>query len=216
LGRDVLSRMLYGAQISLTTGLVSVIVGSVLGVLVGLVAGYFGGWLDIVCMGVVDVLLGFRTYLLAILIVAILGASQFNLMVAIGLATFPQVARLIRSEVLSVKQRDFVDAAYSLGAGNGRIMFKHVLPQVVSPLVVVATFNFALAVTVESSLSFLGLGPPPPAPTWGMMIADGRKFILSSPLLPAIPGFAIMLTVLAFNMLGDTIRDVLDPRLRGR
>ncbi|MCL4368206.1 MAG: ABC transporter permease [Actinobacteria bacterium] len=215
-GRDVLSRMLFGAQISLSTGLVSVIVGSVLGVLAGVVAAFYGGWIEIVTMAAVDVLMGFRSYLLAILIVAILGTSEINLMVAIGLATFPQVARLIRSEVLSVKRRDFVDAARSLGATDGRIMLRHVLPQVVSPLVVVATFNFALAVTVESSLSFLGLGPPPPTPTWGLMIAEGRQYILSTPWLPAIPGVAIMLTVLAFNMLGDAMRDVLDPRLRNQ
>jgi ABC-type dipeptide/oligopeptide/nickel transport system permease subunit len=150
------------------------------------------------------------------MIMAILGTSQLNLMLAIGFATFPEITRLVRSEVLSVKRREFVEAARALGAGNRRIMFLHVFPQVVAPLLVVATFNFGTAITVESALSFLGLGSPPPTPSWGLMISDGRKFILSAPWLPAIPGVAIMLTVLAFNLLGDTIRDVLDPRLRGR
>lgn len=216
LGRDLLSRILFGARISLTTGLVSVSLGSALGTLVGLTAAYYGGWIEMALMAVIDVLLGFRTYLLAIMIMAILGTSQLNLMLAIGFATFPEITRLIRSEALSVRQRDFVEAARTLGAGNGRIMFRHVFPQVVAPLLVVATFNFGTAITVESALSFLGLGSPPPTPAWGLMISDGRKFILSAPWLPAIPGFAIMLTVLAFNLLGDTIRDLLDPRLRGR
>ena len=215
-GRDLLSRILYGARISLTTGLVSVSLGSALGTLVGLTAAYYGGWIELALMAAIDVLLGFRTYLLAIMIMAILGTSQLNLMIAIGVATFPEITRLIRSEALSVRQRDFVEAARALGAGNGRIMFRHVFPQVVAPLLVVATFNFGTAITVESALSFLGLGSPPPTPSWGLMISEGRKFILSTPWLPAIPGFAIMLTVLAFNLLGDTIRDLLDPRLRRR
>jgi peptide/nickel transport system permease protein len=215
-GRDVLSRILYGGRISLITGIGSVAIGVVLGVVIGLVAGYRGGWFEMGLMAVIDVLLGFRTYLLAIMVVAILGPSTFNMLLAIGVAMFPEVARITRAEVLSVKQREFVTAARASGLGHLRIMLRHVAPQILAPLVVVATFNIANAIIVEASLSFLGLGPPPPTPAWGLMISEGRRFILGEPWLPAIPGVAIMLTVLAFNLLGDTLRDVQDPRLRRR
>ena len=215
-GRDVLSRLLHGGRISLVTGVGSVAIGLVLGVLIGLVAGYRGGWFEMGLMAVIDVLLGFRTYLLAIMVVAILGPSTFNMLLAIGVAMFPEIARITRAEVLSVKQREFVTAARAGGLGHIRIMVRHVAPQILAPLMVVATFNIANAIIVEASLSFLGLGPPPPAPAWGLMISEGRRFILGEPWLPAIPGVAIMLTVLAFNLLGDTLRDVQDPRLRRR
>jgi len=211
-GRDVLTRLLYGARISLFTGFVSVSIGLILGTSVGLLAGYFGGKIDTVLMAVMDVLLGFKTYLLAILVVAILGTSLFNLTVAIGIATFPQFARMVRSEVLSVRSREFVEAARALGASSLILMGRHVLPQVIGPTVVMATFFVATAIVVESSLSFLGLGPPPPTPSWGLMISEGQRFILDNAWLPSIPGVAIMLVVLAFNLLGDALRDVLDPR----
>lgn len=214
LGRDVLTRLLFGARISLFTGFMSVGIGLALGTLVGLTAGFFGGRVDTVLMAIMDVLLGFRTYLLAILVVAILGTSLVNLTVAIGIAAFPQFARMVRSEVLSIRSRDFVEAARALGASNFVLMFRHVLPQAIGPTVVMATFFIATAIVVESSLSFLGLGPPPPTPSWGLMINEGRRFILGSAWLPAIPGVAIMLLVLAFNLLGDALRDVLDPRTR--
>jgi peptide/nickel transport system permease protein len=215
-GRDVLSRILFGGRISLITGIGSVAIGVILGVVIGLVAGYRGGWFEMGLMSVIDVLLGFRTYLLAIMVVAILGPSTFNMLLAIGVAMFPEVARITRAEVLSVKQREFVTAARASGLGHLRIMLRHVAPQILAPLMVVATFNIANAIIVEASLSFLGLGPPPPTPAWGLMISEGRRFILGEPWLPAIPGVAIMLTVLAFNLLGDTLRDVQDPRLRRR
>jgi peptide/nickel transport system permease protein len=215
-GRDTLSRLLFGARISLTTGVGAVGIGAVLGVVFGLVAGYRGGWLEMVMMAIIDVLLGFRTYLLAIMVVAILGPSTSNMLIAIGLAMFPEIARITRAEVLSVKRRDFVTAAVAGGAAHLRIMFRHVAPQVLAPLIVVATFNIANAIIVEASLSFLGLGPSPPTPAWGLMISDGRRFILGNPWVPAIPGFAIMLTVLAFNLLGDALRDVQDPRSKRR
>jgi ABC-type dipeptide/oligopeptide/nickel transport system permease subunit len=215
-GRDVLSRILFGGRISLVTGVGSVAIGVVLGVVVGLLAGYRGGWFEMGLMAVVDVLLGFRTYLLAIMVVAILGPSTVNMLLAIGVAMFPEVARITRAEVLSVKQREFVTAARASGLGHLRIMLRHVAPQILAPLMVVATFNIANAIIVEASLSFLGLGPPPPTPAWGLMISEGRRFILGEPWLPAIPGVAIMLTVLAFNLLGDNLRDVQDPRLRRR
>lgn len=213
-GRDVFTRLLYGARISLFTGFVSVGIGLLLGTVVGLVAGFFGGKIDTILMAVMDVLLGFKTYLLAILVVAILGTSLFNLTLAIGVATFPQFARMVRSEVLSVRSREFVEAARALGASSVALIARHVLPQVVGPTVVMATFFIATAIVVESSLSFLGLGPPPPTPSWGMMINEGQRFILDNAWLPAIPGVAIMLVVLAFNLLGDALRDVLDPRTR--
>ncbi|HEX7002942.1 MAG TPA: ABC transporter permease [Trueperaceae bacterium] len=213
LGRDVLTRLLYGARISLFTGFVSVGIGLLLGMIVGLTAGYFGGRTDNALMSMMDVLLGFRTYLLAILVVAILGTSLFNLTIAIGTATFPQFARMVRSEVLSVRSRDFVEAARALGARDVVLIGRHVFPQVLGPTVVMATFFVATAIVIESSLSFLGLGPPPPTPSWGLMINEGRRYILDDAWLPAIPGFAIMLVVLAFNLLGDALRDVLDPRI---
>lgn len=213
LGRDVLTRLLYGARISLFTGFVSVGIGLLLGMIVGLTAGYFGGRTDNALMSMMDVLLGFRTYLLAILVVAILGTSLFNLTIAIGIATFPQFARMVRSEVLSVRSRDFVEAARALGARDVVLIGRHVFPQVLGPTVVMATFFVATAIVIESSLSFLGLGPPPPTPSWGLMINEGRRYILDDAWLPAIPGFAIMLVVLAFNLLGDALRDVLDPRI---
>lgn len=215
-GRDVLSRILHGGRISLITGIGSVIIGVVLGVVVGLTAGYRGGWFEMGLMAVIDVLLGFRTYLLAIMVVAILGPSTINMLLAIGIAMFPEIARITRAEVLSVKQREFITAARAGGLGHIRIMIRHVAPQILAPLLVVATFNIANAIIVEASLSFLGLGPPPPTPSWGLMISEGRRFILGESWLPAIPGVAIMLTVLAFNLLGDTLRDVQDPRLRRR
>jgi peptide/nickel transport system permease protein len=215
-GRDVLSRLLHGSRVSLATGVGAVGIGAVIGVIYGLVAAYWGGWLEMAMMAVIDVLLGFRTYLLAIMVVAILGPSTTNMLVAIGLAMFPEIARITRSEVLSVKEREFVTAALASGASHLRILFRHVAPQILAPLMVVATFNIANAIIVEASLSFLGLGPSPPTPAWGLMIAEGRRFILGDAWLPAIPGFAIMLTVLAFNTLGDALRDHWDPRSRLR
>ena len=215
-GRDVFSRILYGGRISLRIGILSVFIGVLLGITVGVTAGYFGGWYEMVAMALIDVLLGFRTYLLAIMVVAILGASLFNMTLAIGIAMFPEIARIIRAEVLSYKRREFVEAARAVGANHLRVMFKHIMPQVMAPLIVIATFNVANAIIVEASLSFLGLGPAPPTPAWGLMISEGRKHILGDPWLPAIPGFAIMLTVLSFNLLGDTVRDIHDPRLKGR
>jgi peptide/nickel transport system permease protein len=213
LGRDLFTRLLYGARISLVAGVGSVLIGTFLGTIVGTVAGYYGGRLDSWIMAANDVFLGFRTYLLAILVVAVLGTSLINLTVAIGLALFPQLTRLIRAEVLSVRNREFAEAARALGAQDVSILARHILPQTISPVVVAATFYIATAIVVESSLSFLGLGPAPPTPSWGLMISDGLRYLLGNYWLAIIPGTAIMITVLAFNLLGDALRDVLDPRL---
>lgn len=212
LGRDVLSRVLFGARISLGNGFLAVALSVALGLPIGLIAGYAGGRLERFLMSAMDVLLGFRTYLLAILVVAILGPDLINVTIAIGVSMFPGTARLVRGEVLAVKEREFVDAARAIGATDWRIMVRHIWPNIMAPLVVLVTFNVASAVTVESALSFLQLGPPPPTPAWGLMISEGRRYILSAAWLPAIPGAAIMLTVLAFNLLGDALQDVLDPR----
>lgn len=194
-GRDILSRIIHGGRIPLHRCRRR---GDRLADRrdLGLVAGYKGGWLGMLMMAIIDVLLGFRTYLLAIMVVAILGPSTVNMLIAIGLAMFPEIARITRAEVLSVKERDFVTAAFAGGANHVRILFRHVAPQILAPLIVVATFNIANAIIVEASLSFLGLGPAPPTPAWGLMISEGRRFILGDPWIPAIPGFAIMLTVL--------------------
>lgn len=213
-GRDLLTRLVYGARISLASGVGAVLLGMIIGGLIGTLAGFYGGKVDTVLMAANDVFLGFRTYLLAILVVAILGTSILNLTVAIGLALFPQFSRLIRAEVLSVRNREFTEAARALGAGDLKILWKHVLPQTLSPMMVAATFYIATAIVVESSLSFLGLGPAPPTPSWGLMISDGLTFILGNYWLAVIPGIAIMITVLAFNLLGDAMRDIFDPRLK--
>ena len=214
LGRDIFSRIVWGARISLQMGIVAVSIGLSLGISVGFVAGFASGYVDLILMRLVDIILSFPLYLLAILIMAILGPSLENAMIAVGLATFPHIARLVRGETLAIKEREFIEAARGIGAGYSRIGVFHVLPQILGPLVVLATFRIATAIIVESSLSFLGLGPPPPTPAWGLMISDGQEVLEIAPWVSAIPGFAIMMLVLGFNLTGDALRDVLDPRLR--
>jgi peptide/nickel transport system permease protein len=214
LGRDIFSRIIWGARISLQMGIVAVSIGLTLGISVGFVAGFAGGLVDLILMRLVDILLSFPLYLLAILVMAILGPSLKNAMIAVGLATFPHIARLVRGETLAIKEREFIEAARGIGAGYLQIGLFHVLPQILGPLVVLATFRIATAIIVESSLSFLGLGPPPPTPAWGLMISDGQEVLEIAPWVSAIPGLAIMMLVLGFNLAGDALRDVLDPRLR--
>jgi peptide/nickel transport system permease protein len=203
-GRDILSRIIWGARISLTVGVVAVSIGATLGIVVGLVAGFFGGSVDNLLMRIIDVLLVLPTVLLALVIVAMLGPGIFNLMVAVGISNAPRFARVIRAEVLAVKKMVFVDAASALGASYGRLMSRHILPN-----------TLAQAITTEASLSFLGLGVAPPTPTWGSMISDGRIYLRTSPWVPIVPGVMIMLIVMAFNLFGDGLRDILDPKLRG-
>jgi len=214
-GRDILSRIIWGSRISLTVGVVAVAIGATLGILVGLVAGFFGGGVDNLLMRIIDILLVLPTILLALVIVAMLGPGVFNLMIAVGIANAPRFARVIRAEVLAVKQMVFVNAASALGASSIRLMARHILPNILASILVLSTLRIAQAITTEASLSFLGLGVPPPTPTWGSMIADGRIYLRTSPWVAIIPGIMIMLIVMAFNLFGDGLRDLLDPKLRG-
>lgn len=217
LGRDVFTRVLHGSTISLKVGVLSVLIGLVLGSLLGLLAGFFRGWIEVGIGWLADLLLAFPSTLLAIAIVAIFGPSLENAMLAIGVVQVPVYIRLTRSMVLSLREMDYVQAAHALGAGSGRILFRHILPGTLSPLVVQATLSIGTATLEAAALGFLGLGAQPPAPEWGAMIADSFKggYALNAPWTMIFPGFFIMLTVLAFNLLGDGLRDALDPRSRG-
>ncbi|MET7832605.1 peptide/nickel transport system permease protein [Micromonospora sediminicola] len=212
LGRDVLSRVLVAARVSLEVGVVSVGIALVAGVTLGLFAGYYRGWLDSVLMRAMDVLFAFPVLLLAVAIVAVLGPGLLTAMVAIGVVYTPIFARITRAGVLSVREQVFVRAAVSIGASDLRIMRRHVLPNIAAPLIVQTSLSLAFAILSEAALSFLGLGIQPPAPAWGRMLFDGRGFVTDAWWLGVFPGAAIFLTVLAFNLVGDALRDVLDPR----
>jgi peptide/nickel transport system permease protein len=213
-GRDILSRLLYGAAISLQVGFISVGISAVAGVLLGLIAGYRGGWLDGLLTLVMDVLFAFPTILLAIAIIAMLGSSLPNVMLAIGVVTVPTFMRVVRGSTLSLKKSSFVEAAMSLGAPTSRVLARHIFPNLTAPLIVLASLNFAFAVLTEASLSFLGLGNKPPSPSWGSMVSSSYGFLETDPWPTLFPGLAIALAVLGFNLLGDGLRDALDPRLR--
>jgi peptide/nickel transport system permease protein len=213
-GRDIFSRVVWAGQTSLPIGLVSVAIGVLAGVTVGLLAGYYGGWVDAISMRLVDLLLAFPGILLALAIIAILGGSLTNLMIAVGIAAIPEYVRITRGTVLSLKQREFVLAARVIGCRGPAIMLRHILPNVVAPLIVLATLGMAAAIITGSALSFLGLGIKPPTPEWGNMLAEGREFLQRAPWVAFFPGAAIMLTVLSINLLGDGLRDALDPRMR--
>jgi len=213
-GRDIFSRVLWAGQASLPIGLVSVGIGVLFGVSVGLLAGYYGGWIDAVSMRIVDLLLAFPGILLALAIIAILGGSLTNLMIAVGISSIPDYVRITRGTVLSVKEREFVLAARVVGCRGPAIMLRHILPNAVAPLIVLATLGMAAAIITGSALSFLGLGIKPPTPEWGNMLAEGREFLQHAPWVAFFPGAAIMLTVLSINLLGDGLRDTLDPRMR--
>jgi peptide/nickel transport system permease protein len=208
LGRDVLSRVLYGAQLSVQVGVIAVGVAMLAGVPLGLVAGYT----DETVMRAKDVVFSFPAILLAIAMVAILGQSTLNVMIAIGITYTPVFARVTRSGVLSVREETFVDAARAIGDSNASILARDILPNVVAPIIVQATVSLAFAILAESALSFLGLGAPPPAPSWGRMLSDSRNFMESAPWTALFPGLAIMVTILGFNFLGDGLRDTLDPQ----
>ena len=214
LGRDILSRIIYGARISLLVGLTAVAIGAGFGSTVGLLSGFYGRWADSLIMRVGDVFLSFPYFLLAIAIVAVLGGGLFNVILVLAIAGWVPYARLIRGSVLSAKAQDYVVAARAIGVRDAALLFKHILPNVVTPIIVYATFAVAAAIIAEAGLSFLGLGVGTDHPDWGAMLADGRQYVATAWWLATIPGLAIMLTVLSINMIGDWIRDVLDPRLQ--
>lgn len=211
--RDVFTRILYGARVSLRVGLFTVTFAIMVGTLLGAVAGYFGGWVDQIIMRILDVVLAFPFLLLAIAIVSILGAGLTNAMLAIAIVTIPQYARVVRASVLSVREMDFVEASRALGSSHTQILFGRILPNALPPLIVQGTLGIGTAILDTAALSFIGLGAQPPTPEWGYMLSSERNQVFSAPHLVFFPGMAIMLTVLAFNLLGDGLRDALDPRL---
>jgi peptide/nickel transport system permease protein len=213
LGRDVLSRLLHGARISLIVGLAAVLVAGVVGVGLGLVAGYRGGWADDLLMRLGDIQLAFPVLLLGVVVIAVLGASLVNMILVLGASGWVTYARIARGETLSLKERDFVAAARALGAPARHVVARHLLPNVLPSLMVVTTFSVARTIIAEASLSFLGLGLPPPTPSWGAMLDEGRNYITTGWWLALFPGLAILLLVLAINLCGDWLRDALDPRI---
>jgi peptide/nickel transport system permease protein len=214
LGRDLLSRIIYGSRVSLVVGFTAVIIGGVLGTALGVIAGFFGGPSDEVIMALADMQLAFPTILLAIAIIAVLGPSFANLVMVIGISGWVTYARVARGQVLSLREKEFVEAIRAQGGSRLRIIWRHILPNTLAPLIVVATLDLARTIILESTLSFLALGIQPPTPSWGGMLSDGREYLLSAWWIATFPGVALMLTALSFNRLGDWLRDLTDPRLR--
>jgi len=214
LGRDILARIIYGSRVALVVGLSAVLISGVLGMVIGLVSGYFGGKVDDFFMRLADIQLAFPFILLAIAVIGVLGPSLRNIIVVIGVSSWVVYARVVRGEVLSIREREFVQAAIALGSRDGRVVLHHVLPNAFTPWLVVATLDMARVIVIESALSFLGLGVQPPTPTWGGMLADGRVYLSTAWWLATFPGLAILVTVLGINLLGDGLRDTLDPRLK--
>jgi peptide/nickel transport system permease protein len=214
-GRDVLSRLIYGARISLLVGFVAILIAMAIGSTIGIVSGYIGGRFDQIVMSLLDVMLSFPTLLLGLMIAAMLGASLQNLIIAIAITEIAPFARVARAPTISLKHRDFVEAGRALGFGPVRIMGVHILPNMISDVVVLSSLWMASAIRTEASLSFIGLGVPPPTPTWGSMIREGFENILDAWWLAVFPSLAILITVLALNLLGDALRDAIDPKLRG-
>ena len=215
LGRDVFSRMVYGAGISLKVGFVAVGIAVLIGIILGAVSGYYGGWIDVLIMRLVDIMLCFPSFFLILSVIAFLEPSIFNIMAVIGLTSWMGITRLVRAEFLSLKERDFVLAERAIGAGAPRIIFMHILPNALAPVLVSATLGIASAVLTESALSFLGIGVQPPMPSWGNMLTQGKEVLGVAWWMSVFPGIAILLTVLGYNLLGEGIRDAIDPRLKG-
>ena len=217
LGRDVLTRLLYGARVSLLVGIAAIAVGGTIGIVAGLLSGYFGGWVDDVIMRLGDIQLAFPFILLAIMFLVVLGSGIWNLTLVLGVGQWETYARIVRADTLSLREKEFVEAARALGDSTTSIIFRTILPNILAPLTVIASFNVASVILSEAALSFLGLGVPPSVPTWGSMLAESRDTLVANKWwLAVFPGVAIVLTVLSFNILGDWLRDFLDPRLRER
>ncbi|HWO93279.1 MAG TPA: ABC transporter permease [Dehalococcoidia bacterium] len=216
-GRDVWARVAYGSRISMQVGFAAVAIAVSVGTIIGLVSGYFGGWTDTLVQRLVDAMLAFPPLILALAIVGLLGPETSNLIISIGIIASPSIARVVRGAVLSAKENQYVEAARSVGANPTRIMFRHVLPNVTAPIIIIGTALLGTAILVEASLAFLGFGTPPPDPSWGRMLSgEGRQYMVAGAWWIAVfPGLAITISVLGFNLLGDGLRDVLDPRLRG-
>jgi peptide/nickel transport system permease protein len=214
LGRDILTRLIFGARVSLAVAIIAIAVSAVFGVAIGMIAGYFGKWLDAVLMRLTDLALSLPTILLALVLATIFEPSFMNVNLVIVLVLWSRFARQVRGEVLTVKQRDFVALARVAGCSTMRILVRHILPNVTNTIIVITTFQVAWVILLESTLSFLGVGIPPPMPAWGLMVAEGRNMLASAYWIALFPGLAIALTVLSINLLGDWLRDVLDPRLR--
>ncbi len=216
LGRDILSRIVAGSRVTLAVAAAAVLLGGIVGTLLGLASGYFGGWLDRILMRLVDIQLAIPLMLLALMVVAAAGPSLQNLVIVLALVSWVRYARIVRGQVLAVREREFVQSARAIGASAPRILLRHILPNVLTPAVVVATLELARVIVLEAGLSFLGLGVQPPSPSWGRMLAEGRTYISSAWWIITFPGIALMLTVLSVNLLGDWLRDYFDPRLATR
>lgn len=213
LGRDILSRIIHGARVTLTIGITAVGLGGLIGVVIGLVAGYYGRWVDALLMRVVDIQLAIPLTLLALLVVASLGPSLQNLVIVLALTSWVQYARVVRGQVLVVREREYIQSAHAIGLGDISIIFKHILPNVLTAALVIATIDLARVIILEAALSFLGLGVQPPSPSWGRMLAEGRSYMSTAPWVAIFPGLAVFLAALSVNLAGDWLRDRLDPKL---
>ena len=213
-GRDIFSRIIHGTRISLYISCLSVLLATIFGVIIGGISGYYSGVTDNLIMRVMDAIMAFPAILLAIGIMAVRGGSIYNVVLALGFVYIPRFARIVRGSVLSLKEKEFVEAALAMGIGDVTIIFRHILPNCLAPLIIQGTISLAYAILAEAALSFLGLGAPPPAPSWGNILSDARNFMLDAPWMTIFPGIAITIAVLGYNLFGDALRDVLDPRLK--